>query len=148
VAAHIAAELGPRVRHRPPLGIGDHELGLRQVRDPADMVLVQVGEDGEPHVTRPVPELPEPRGERLIRPDREAREAPVQDASPNRGDSHDGVADGIGPSNVTPPPASTMTFRSPKRTTRPGWAGTSSWLTAVYLGVRSSVADRVGDNCT
>jgi hypothetical protein len=79
VPSEEAVQLGPRLLHRPPLVLGDDELGPRQGADAADVVLVEMGEDGDSHVPSVVSNGRELRGQRLVRRDPEAGKAAVQE---------------------------------------------------------------------
>jgi len=68
VPAQEAAQLGPGPLHRLPLGIGDDDLGVGQVPDAADVVLVEVGQDREADVGRAVAGGREPRDKRVPGP--------------------------------------------------------------------------------
>ena len=64
--AQEATWLGGGLGQLCPLGGGDHQVSILQFRDPADAILVQMGQDHGVDVGRCVPEYPELGGERVL----------------------------------------------------------------------------------
>jgi hypothetical protein len=66
VLAQEATWLGGGLGQLCPLGGGDYQVSIFQFRDPADVILMQMGQDRGVDVGRRVPEHPELGGERVL----------------------------------------------------------------------------------
>jgi hypothetical protein len=78
VAAHQPAHFGQRAGQRVPLGLADDDVGVVQLGEAADVVLVEMGDDRGLDVACGVAEPAQSGAQGLVRADLEPGEAVVQ----------------------------------------------------------------------
>jgi hypothetical protein len=78
VPAHQPAHLRQRAGQRVPLGLADHDVGVAQLGQAADVVLVEMRKDRDPDIAGGVAEPVQPGAEGLLRADLEPGQAAVQ----------------------------------------------------------------------
>ena len=77
VAPQVSAQLGSPGLKLAPLRLGHHDPGLPKIREPSDVILVQVGQHHDAHVVGCIAGGPELAPDAVLRRDLEPGEAPI-----------------------------------------------------------------------